>query len=353
MLKITPTKMIDLLLAIYRSGKKVPTVMLWGQPGIGKSEGVRRMAERLQTETKKTVHVKDVRLLLYNPVDLRGIPVPDDRKETAKWLSPEVFRLDPSPKVINILLLDELSAAPPSVQAAAYQLILDRKIGEHTLPDNVIVIGAGNRQQDKAVAYKMPTALANRMSHFEVISEIDDWKDWAIETNMHPMVIGFLNFKPSYLNKFDAKNDATAFATPRTWSFVSDYLQIFENEVENAFPMIVSTVGEGVAIEFKAFTRTYHDLPKYEEIAEGKDVKLKNTNPDVICALSSLIVTRAENSSLDEMRNVFHFLLKCNLPSEFMVMTVKDLFRVKGVPEKLRQFNRFSEWYMNNIKFLK
>jgi hypothetical protein len=353
MLKITPTKMIHLLLPIYKSGKKVPTVMLWGQPGVGKSEGVHRLAEKLENETGKKVHVKDVRLLLYNPIDLRGIPVPDERKENAKWLSPEVFKFDSSPQTINILLLDELSAAPPSVQAAAYQLILDRKIGEHVLPDNVIVIGAGNRQQDRGVAYKMPTPLANRMSHFEVVSEIEDWKDWAIETKVHPMIIGFLNFKPTYLNKFDAKNDATAFATPRTWSFVDDYLNIFEDQIEAAFPMIVSTVGEGVAIEFKAFCKTYHSLPSFEDIAQGKEVKLKNTNPDVICALSSMIVGRAENISKDELRNVFHFLLQCNLPSEFMVMTVKDLFRVKGVMEKLREFNRFSEWYMNNIKFLK
>lgn len=351
MLKITPTKMLDILTPLYASNRKVPTVMLWGQPGVGKSEGVRRLGKRLQEVTGKTVNVVDIRLLLFNPVDLRGIPVPDEERESALWLRPHIFNLDPDPNKIHILLLDELSAAPQSVQAAAYQLILDRRIGEHVLPDNVIMIGAGNRIQDKGVAYKMPTPLSNRMSHFEIVTELDDWKEWAIKHDIHEMVIGFLNFRQEYLNKFDPKVDANAFPTPRTWAFVSDYLNIFD-DIEKAYPMIVSTIGEGYAVEFKAFAGTYTSLPDINDIMMGKPVVLKSTSPDVICALSSMIVSRAGKFTKDQMRNVFHFLLDSNLQREFLVMTIKDLMKIESALKDLREFKRFSEWYLRNKKYL-
>ena len=118
----------------------LPSVMLWGAPGVGKSQGVRQLARGLEAETGKTVHVTDVRLLLFNPIDLRGIPTSNADKTLAVWLKPKIFDMDGSSSAINILFLDEISAAPPSVQAAAYQITLDRTVGEHKLPDNCIVL---------------------------------------------------------------------------------------------------------------------------------------------------------------------------------------------------------------------
>jgi MoxR-like ATPase len=165
-MKLTPNKLVQVLSPIYSSDRKIPTVMLWGQPGVGKSDAIRSLAKNLEKTTKKEVRIQDVRLLLFNPVDLRGIPVADANKEFAIWLKPKIFDMDASDKIINILFLDEISAAPPTVQASAYQLTLDRKVGEHKLPDNCIILGAGNRVGDKGVAYKMPTPLANRMMSF-------------------------------------------------------------------------------------------------------------------------------------------------------------------------------------------
>ena len=127
--------------------------MLWGPPGIGKSQGVREIADNIKAKTGKKVHITDVRLLLFNPVDLRGIPTANADKTLAVWLRPQIFQMDAGDDTINILLLDEISAAPQSVQAAAYQITLDRTIGEHKLPENCIVIAAGNRVTDKSVAY--------------------------------------------------------------------------------------------------------------------------------------------------------------------------------------------------------
>ena len=148
--------------------KTLPTPFFWGAAGVGKSDGVKQLAEELHKKTGKKINVTDVRLLLFSPVDLRGVPVADEHRRFTNWLRPTIFNMDGGDDTVNILFLDELSAAPQSVQAAAYQICLDRTVGEHKLPDNCIVIAAGNRTTDQSIAYKMPKALCNRLMHFRI-----------------------------------------------------------------------------------------------------------------------------------------------------------------------------------------
>ena len=130
------TRALHIYKGFFDNKLKTPAVMLWGAPGVGKSDGIKQLAEKLGKSLNREVAITDVRLLLYNPVDLRGIPTADEKKEFCKWLKPQIFQMDPSDKVLNVLVLEELTAAPQSVQAAAYQITLDRQIGEHRLPDN-------------------------------------------------------------------------------------------------------------------------------------------------------------------------------------------------------------------------
>ena len=127
--------------------------------------------------------------------------------------------MDASEDIVNVLFFDEISAAPQSVQAAAYQITLvtlDRVIGEHKLPDNCIVIAAGNRIMDKSVTYKMPKTLANHLMHIEIAGSFSSWKEWAIRCGINEKVLGFLSFRHSYLMDFDSSSDDLAFATPRS-----------------------------------------------------------------------------------------------------------------------------------------
>lgn len=351
MFKVTPNRFAEILTPLYSAGKEVPTVMLWGQPGVGKSDGVRALGKKLQEATGKEVTVHDVRLLLFNPVDLRGIPVPDADKEFAKWLRPTIFNMDPNPQKLHILLLDEITAAPPTVQASAYQLTLDRKVGEHKLPQNVIIMAAGNRVQDKGVAYKMPTPLANRMTHFEVVAELEDWKEWAIPHGIHELVLGFLNFRENYLNKFDPSSDESAFPTPRSWSFVSQYLHIYKN-VDAAYPMIAGTIGEGSAVEFKAFAKTYGSLPDVNKILAGESVALPQDKYDILCALSAALVTRSPKCNDSQLKNLVNFTKKSGLSKEFSVLTMRDLLRVDGVKQKILMMPEWIEWAKEHKNFI-
>lgn len=383
--KITPNEFVNIAGPLYAAGVTQETVMLWGPPGVGKSEVISgTLAKYLESQTGKKVIFTDVRLLLFNPVDLRGIPVPqekvrdipvemfnekvqeivelDEKKDAAliqqledknmmrikegftKWLKPQIFNLNASPDVINILLLDEISAAPPAVQAAAFQLTLDRKIGEHDLPTNTIIIAAGNRVVDKGVAYKMPTPLANRMTHFEIYADIDDWKEWAIPNEVHPLVIGFLNFQNGKLHDFDPSRDDLAFPTPRAWSKVSKFLYAYKS-VSQAIPMIAGTIGVGTAAEFKEFADTYGKLPNIQDIFDGKPVDVPSRN-DIQFALSAAIVSRVGKAETEQLKNVVKFTLK--LQKEFAILTMKDMLKVDGVKTRIMTSKEWLAWSKEN-----
>ena len=233
----------------------LPSVMLWGAPGVGKSQAVRQIAKEIQLSTGKKTVVTDVRLLLFNPIDLRGIPTANEDKTLAVWLKPQIFQMDESEEVVNILFLDEISAAPQSVQAAAYQITLDRVVGEHRLPENCIVIAAGNRMTDRSVSFKMPKALANRLMHIQVEGSFSSWKEWAIGFGIHPKVVGFLSFRQNYLMGFDSSNDDLAFATPRSWEMVSNLLNTVSDDIDKMYSLIAGLVGSGVAVEFRTWAK--------------------------------------------------------------------------------------------------
>ncbi len=262
----------DLLVRSINLGDKpdtLPSFMLWGKPGVGKSQGVRQIADKVSRLTGKKSVVCDVRLLLFNPIDLRGIPVADSTKSFAVWLKPKIFDMDPSDSVINFLFLDEISSAPPSVQAAAYQITLDRVVGEHKLPDNCIVIAAGNRLVDRSVAYKMPKALANRLCHFEIDVDSKAWLAWANSNGVDGRVTSFIKVRPDLLCSFDPTKDDVAFATPRSWDRVSGILLKGYSNTRDAYPFIAGLLGDGVACEFCSWCELNMKIPDLEEIKKG------------------------------------------------------------------------------------
>ena len=278
-LALTVNQMVDQLshayISLIKSNvdlKSFPSVMLWGPPGVGKSQGIRQVAKQIEEKTEKKVHITDVRLLLFNPVDLRGIPTANADKTLAVWLKPQIFQMDSSPEIVNILFLDEISAAPQSVQAAAYQITLDRTVGEHKLPDNCIVVAAGNRVTDRSVAYTMPKALANRLCHMEIEGDSHSWHEWAVCSGINDMVISFLEYKPSMLMRFNASNDGLAFPTPRSWEMVSNILNNINDDIDKVYSLIAGLVGGSITFQLKTYSTVYTQLPKVDDIFAGTSV---------------------------------------------------------------------------------
>ena len=279
------------------SPKVLPSVMLWGPPGVGKSQAVRQIAKNIEKGSGKHVEVTDVRLLLFNPIDLRGIPVASEDRTLAVWLKPKIFQMDESDDTVNILFLDEISAAPQSVQAAAYQITLDRVVGEHRLPDNCIVIAAGNRVTDKSVSFKMPKALSNRLLHIEIEGSYESWRRWAVNSGINGKVLGYLSFRNDRLFGFDATNDDLAFPTPRSWEMVSSLLNNVSENVVKMYPLIAGLIGVGPAIEFRTWCGVYNDLPDMEDVFSGKATAVPHKTDAMYALVSSMTAYAYEHKN--------------------------------------------------------
>lgn len=352
-------KVVEQLCSVYSTVinkalpiRTVPSVMLWGPPGVGKSQAVRQLAAEIEKNTGKAVNVTDVRLLLFNPIDLRGIPTANADKTLAIWLRPQIFQMDDSADIINILFLDEISAAPQSVQAAAYQITLDRVVGEHKLPENCIVIAAGNRMTDKSVVFKMPKALANRLLHIEVEGNFEAWKKWAIQHGVNQKVIGFLSFRQDYLMGFDSSADDLAFATPRSWEMVSNLLNCVSDDIEQMYHMIAGIIGTGTAIEFRTWARVYNGLPSIEDIFDGKQPYMP-TNTDAMYALASSMTVYAREHR-DELSRIANSIAYADrMPPDFSAMLLRDYMYIEdGYKEKLMNIPAFSRWLSSKGRLL-
>lgn len=245
-------------------------VFIWGGPGLGKSDIIKQVGEAQGRP------VIDIRLALMDPTDIRGMPYMNNETGEMKWAPPSEFPKAGTPSENAILFLDEMNSAPPSVQAAAYQLILNRRIGEYVLPDGVSIVAAGNRDTDKGVTYRMPAPLANRFVHFEVETNFEDWQKWAIQNGIAADVVGFLSANHGNLYKFDPKSGDKSFATPRSWHFVSQCLESAGGLSEKLVGTTVAgAVGDGMATEFMSHRRVAAKMPKPADVLSGRVTKLE------------------------------------------------------------------------------
>ena len=332
--------------------KKVPAVMLWGPPGVGKSQAVSEMSNEIELSTGKTVNVTDVRLLLFNPIDLRGIPVADANREFSVWLKPKIFDMKESDDTINILFLDEISAAPPSVQAAAYQITLDRVIGEHELPDNCIVICAGNRTSDKSVAYKMPKALANRLMHIGIEPSFESWEKWAVKNGISAKIIGFLSARNDMLIKREIETDEVAYTTPRSWEKVSDILNYVDENIDSVYPLISGTIGSGAALEFRSWCNVYTKLPNTKDIFAGKVSEVPKS-ADCLYAITASMIEYARHHKDDYSLIVNAIKYANKMPADFSAVFMKDLMYIEpNYRKKLIQLPEFSKWLSEKGRML-
>ncbi len=304
-------------------------VFIHGSPGIGKSYIVAEVAK------KHSLELIDVRLSQMDPVDLRGVPA--IRDEQTVWMPPVFFPKDPQSS--GILFLDELNSAPPSVQAAIYQLVLDRKMGEYELPKGWRIICAGNRISDRGVVFRLPTPLANRMVHLSVEARFEDFKLFAIREGLHSFVIGFLGFRPDLVTSEPIIDDDSnpAFATPRSYHMLSHILKHNENTA-NIAPIIYGLIGYGAGIEFLSYVKVYEKLPDVGAIYRGEYPIVDKSEPALLYALVSAMV-ELYRGSLEQTTHLFGFSQK--LPTEFGVMLIKDTI-VKD--ENIATSAEFYEW---------
>ncbi|MBX2869061.1 MAG: MoxR family ATPase [Acidiferrobacterales bacterium] len=312
-------------------------VMVWGPPGVGKSQLVAEVAEG------QNVPLIDIRLSQLEPSDLRGIPF---RVEShVQWAIPRMLPDADKHGESGILFLDEITSAAPAVSAAAYQLILDRCLGEYQIPQGWVIYAAGNRQGDRGVTYSMPAPLANRFTHYEFDVNVDDWVLWAHRHHIDERVIAFLRFRPELLFDFDPALDPVAFPTPRSWEFTHRALQKFEQDSVIMANAIQACVGNAAGIELAAFIENLTNLGDMDAIVEGASVPVPESI-DLQYAMASALVGRAvkivERDPTDKrLGNILAYASQ--FPQREMgVMLVSDMFRAIG--DTLFAVPQFADW---------
>jgi hypothetical protein len=325
-------------------------VFLWGPPGIGKSDIVKQIGQDAGRE------VIDVRLALWEPTDIKGIPYYNAEKGTMVWAPPSELPMDPESTAI--IFLDELNSAPPAVQAAAYQLILNRRVGTYALPKGVDIVAAGNREGDRGVTYRMPAPLANRFIHLEMKIDFDDFQEWAVMNAVHPEVVGYVGFAKQDLYDFDPKSPSKAFATPRSWVFVSDLLWEDDTDIDTLHNLIAGAVGDGLAVKFMAHRKIAGRLPKAEDILSGK---VKDLSIKEVSAMYSLTVSlcyelkdQAEKKSktFDSQADNFFRYMMDNFPTELVVMGAKTGLTNYNLPLDATKMKSFDEFHKRFGKYV-
>lgn len=354
-LTVTSVQARKAMLAAFKAKRPV---FLWGPPGIGKSEVVSEITDELGG------FMIDLRMAQMEPTDIRGIPFFNKDLNKMDWAEPidlpdqELASQYP----VVVLFLDEMNSAPPAVQAAGYQLILNRRVGKYHLPDNVVIVAAGNRDSDKGVTYRMPMPLANRFLHLEMRPDFTSWQNWAIDKGIHKDVVGYLSFAKQDLYDFDAKSSSRAFATPRSWVFVSDLLSDEDNiDDDTLFNLVAGAVGDGLAIKFMAHRKVAGKMPNPADILSGKvdELQVKEISAMYSLTVSMCYELKDYIEKSDSNRKKFHemcdhffaYMMK-NFETELVVMGAKVALKTYKLPIEPSQLTNFNEFHKRYGKYI-
>ena len=346
---------LNALAANPQLAKTLPPLMVWGAPGLGKSSILQDVARELG------IGFIDVRLAQREPVDIRGLPVPGP--DGVKWLVASEWPRDPDSR--GIILFDEITAADRSLQVAAYEFILDRRLGElYKVPDGWYICAAGNRTEDRAVSTTMSSALANRFLHVEMQEDVESWIAWARTHDIHPSVTGFIRYRPGCLFHQEGENLERGWPTPRAWERVSRMIDVFGLEDMSLLRKVVyGLVGNRAGVEFMEFHKINETFDDVLEMM--RDSKKPVKVPDAadrkyaLCAAMTYLVWRGTDE-VEEARRIDGFYRICmELTSDFASMAMMDAMagnkrdESSVFAEKLFRHPRFKEWSEKHGKALR
>lgn len=318
---------------IVESIKEKIVPLMIGSPAVGKSALVHQIAKDFGLK------VIDLRLSQCDPTDLLGFPTIDKDTGKSRYAPLSTFPVegDPLPQGYNgwLLFLDELPAAPASVQKASYKLVLDRMVGDHKLHKNVAVVAAGNREEDGALVEKLSTALQSRVVHFDVVVDANVWLEWAMNNDIDHRITSFIRFKPDNLYTFRPDHTDKTYGSPRTWEFASRFTRQREKVTSKLLIPLAGCLSEGLAREFIGFCAIYADLPSIDQIAANPAGLKMPSEPSVLYALSGSI---ANHSTPEKMPQLIQFIER--MPIEFQIITLREVVRRRKdmlrVPEVLK-----------------
>lgn len=308
--------------------------MIWGPPGIGKSDIAYQFA------TSMNAKLFELRANLFDPVDVRGglkVVEQEDGTYRTRYGVPEDYP-DSDYQGAVVLFIDELPNAPKATQNALLQLLLNKRIGTYQLPANTIILAAGNRAQDRAAVHEMPTPVRNRFAHYTLEANVDDWVKWAMTNNVHDSITSFIRMRPSLLHSTDGTD--YAFPTPRTWAMLDRKLPHMADDFYGCSSMI----GDGPAGEYLSYKAIYKDMPDIDTIIEKPGTSTVPTDTSVLFAVSGALASRADKDNFD---SIMRFVRR--MPAEYQVITIRDSIAKQ---QDLVTLDCFTKWTTDNAAVL-
>lgn len=312
---------LNTLTAVWEHSKR--SVCIEGPPGGGKTTIVNQFAERVGA---RLVH-------LHMPTKLVedfGMPMPSSDGNKMRFMMPDWFPEDNEPVV---MLFDDRNQCSADLQKLLANMMQERELHGHRIPDNVMFVSTGNRVSDRSGASRVLAHLRNRETVIEFETNLDDWCKFAIDQGAKPEVVSFIRFRPNLLHDFDPQRDANP--TPRSWiEGVSDVVGVVPAEAE--YECFKGAVGEGAAAEFVGFLKIHRKLPNPDRILLDPDDAEVPTDPATLYALSGSIATRASDSNFSRV-----IAYANRMPPEFSVLTVS--YATRRDP-KLADTQAFTNW---------
>jgi len=308
--------------------------MIWGPPGVGKSDIAYQFGESMDAK------MYELRANLFDPIDVRGglkVVEMDDGTYRTRYGVPEDYP-DSNYQGAVLLFIDEIVNAPKATQNALLQLLLNKKIGTYQLPPNTIIIAAGNRAQDRAAVHEMPSTVRSRFAHYTVEANVDDWVKWAMMNNVHDSITSFIRMRPSLLHNTDGTD--YAFPTPRTWAMLNRKLPYMTDD----FYGCASLIGDGPAGEYLSYRAIYKDMPDIDQIIEKPSTSTVPTDTSILFAVSGALAARADNNNFD---SIMRFVRR--MPAEYQVITVRDSIAKQ---QDLVTLDCFTKWTTDNAAVL-
>jgi len=319
------------------------SVHLWGKPGIGKSEVTRQIAAELtyvdDAGATRSWGLIEFRANLREPVDCRGIPHVDLENDVTRWLVPDELPREDRDGKYGIFFLDEMNTASPQMQAALFQLVLERKLGDYVLPEGWVIVAAGNAVSDRAAAQRMPTALRNRFAHVYVVADVDAWSKWATKTGIAPEFVAFARFRRELFD--DSRGlpvgDENAFLTFRSFTKASEFVN---EDVSLRYDLLASWVGDSAATEIDGFLRLYASLGSLEDIIEHPETATLPSEPSARYAVCTGLARLATRKNFKQIMKFAD-----RLDGEGQVLLVHDATMRDA---KLKETSEYGAWAVNN-----
>lgn len=330
---VKPSQATEIIEATLKA-KLVPFIK--GSPGIGKSSIIRTIADKYNLE------VIDLRLSQCDPTDLNGFPNLKGNKAT--YLPMDTFPLEgdtlPNGKEGWCIFLDEFNSAPISVQAAAYKLVLDRQVGLHKLHEKVVIVCAGNLETDNAIVHSMSTALQSRLVHLTLKYDNEEWTNWAIKNKINPIIISYLQYKPTNGFNFNPESPDDTYPCPRTWEFASRLMEHIDIDTITGLYALAGTIGEGTARELLTFIKVYKDLPTINQIIANPETVIIPEEISSQYALTGLISSNANENNFTQLMKFVS-----RLPIEYQIITLQHTMLTHPT---LSNHNAYVEWVRKN-----